>query len=167
MSPFGCGREREVREMLHRGSWPEGCEAELRGHVDSCSFCSDLVGVTQALRVDRDAAMDQARLGPPGALWWRAQLRRRNEAIEKVARPIVGAHVFALAIALVAAAVLVVWQAGAWSVWIGELPRAVHLRALVPNLLGTDSGATWMMAAGLATVALLSGIVVYFGSEKQ
>src|ERR1700756_2897471 len=97
MSPFSCTREREVSELLHKGYWPEACPEELRAHVKLCRICSDLVLVTSALGVERKETMPMARLEAPGALWWRAQLRKRNAAIEKMARPIVGAQVFALA----------------------------------------------------------------------
>jgi hypothetical protein len=99
-------------------------------------------------------------------LWWRAQLRRRNAAIEKMARPIFGAQVFALAMSLAVAVVVLVWQAGNWSAWISDLPRVLHLDALLPAGLGDLSGMLWIVPV-LATIAVLSGVVVYLVSEKQ
>lgn len=167
MSPFSCVREREVAELLHQGYWPDACPADLRAHVEACRICSDLVLVTQALGEERKQTMPLPRLESAGALWWRAQLRHRNEAIEKMGRPLVGAQVFALAIALVAAVAVVVWQVGNWSEWIADLPHALHLSALIPNSMGDSTGITWIVAAVLATVAALSGIVVYLVSERQ
>ena len=166
MSPFSCVREREVTELLHRGYWPEACPAELRAHVETCRICSDLVLVTSALQKQRGETMPLAGLEAPGALWWRAQLRKRNTAIEKMARPILGAQVFALAMALVVAVGVVVWQAENWGAWIADLPRVLHLDALLPAGPQDLSAMVWIVPV-LATIALLSGVVVYLASEKQ
>lgn len=166
MSPFGCVREREVTELLRQGYWPEACGPELRAHVKACRICSDLVLVTSALVEERRRTMPMARLEAPGALWWRAQLRRRNAAIEKMTRPIVGAQVFALAMALVAAVVVLVWQGGNWMAWFADLPRSLHLDALLPAALGDFGGMIWIVPV-LATIAVLSGVVVYLVGEKQ
>lgn len=167
MSPFSCVREREVTDLLHQGYWPDACPEELRAHVEMCRICSDLVLVSGTVQGERRQTLPLARLEAPGALWWRAQLRRRNEAIEKMARPIFGAQVFALAMALVVAVVVLVWQAGNWSAWISDLPRALHLDALLPASLADSGGMLWIVVSVLATIALLSGMVVYLASEKQ
>src|ERR1039457_6600114 len=107
-----CPREKEVKELLERGQWPQACAPELRAHVSSCRSCGELVLVTSAFQKARIEAAGAAKLGSPGVLWWRAQLRRRNEAVERIGRPILGAQIFALAVNLVLAVVFVVWQAG-------------------------------------------------------
>jgi hypothetical protein len=167
MSPFSCTREREVTDLLHQGYWPDACSAELRTHVESCRICSDLVLVTGTVHEERRLTLPLARLEAPGALWWRAQLRRRNEAIEKMARPIFGAQMFALVMALVVAVVVLVWQAGNWSAWISDLPHALHMDALLPTSLADSGGMLWIIMPVLAMIALLSGVVVYLVSEKQ
>lgn len=166
MSPFSCSREREVTELLRQGYWPDACPADLRAHVDNCRICSDLVLVTSALQHERRETLPMARLEAPGALWWRAQLRKRNVAIEKMARPIMGAQVFALAMSLLVAVVVLVWQAGNWSTWLQELPAILHLNALLPDGLQDLSGMLWIIPV-LASIAVLSGVVVYLASEKQ
>lgn len=166
MSPFGCVCEREVTELLRQGYWPDACPPELRAHVETCRICSDLVLVTAVLGKQRSETMPMARLEVPGALWWRAQLRKRNAAIEKMARPIVGAQVFALAMALLVAVAVLVWQGGTWSAWFADLPRVLHLDALLPAGLGDFGGMLWIVPV-LATIAVLSGVVVYLASEKQ
>ena len=167
MTAFGCARENEVMELLRQGFWPEACPPELRAHVEECRACADLVLLTTALTAERKQAMPMARLEAPGALWWRAQLRRRNAAIATMARPIFGAEVFALAMALMVAAVVLVWQAGNWSEWLHDLPRALHLDALLPASNGDSGGMLWIAVPVLATIALVSGVVVYLVSEKQ
>jgi hypothetical protein len=168
MSPFTCAREREVTELLHQGYWPEACPAELRMHVETCRMCADLVAVRTAFQVARQQTMPIPRLESPGAIWWRAQLRRRNEAIERVGRPILGAQIFALAISVVVAAGVLAWQGNALKAWFAHLPRALHLDALVPAALSQSSGGmASIVLPVLATVALLSGVVVYLATEKQ
>src|SRR5579862_5606645 len=110
MSPFTCSREREVTELLHRGYWPEACPNELRAHVEACRVCSDLVVVTQAFQAAHKQTTPVPKLESAGALWWRALLRRRNAAIEKVGRPILGAQIFALVISVVVVAAVLAWQ---------------------------------------------------------
>jgi hypothetical protein len=167
MSPFSCAREQEVTDLLHRGHWPGACTAELRAHVAACRICSDLVLVTTTMQAARTRSAEMPRLEAPGAIWWRAQLRRRNAAIEKVTRPILGAQLFALAMALVVAVGVVIWQADNWRGWVEDLPRVLHLGALLPTSM-TNSGETlWIVVPVLATIALLSGVVVYLASEKQ
>ncbi len=166
MSPFTCTREREVTELLRQGYWPEACPEELRAHVETCRSCSDLVLVSQALQASRRQTLDIPRLESPGALWWRAQLRRRNAAIETVGRPILGAQIFALTLMIVVAVCGLVWRGNLVKDWLANLPQALHLEALVPAALTQSDGMGWIVPA-LAMVALLSGVVVYLATEKQ
>jgi len=123
--------------------------------------------VTETMQAARRQSAELPRLEPAGAIWWRAQLRRRNAAIEKVAKPILGAQLFALAMALVVAVGVAIWQADNWRAWIEELPRALHLDALIPASMGNSSETLWIVVPVLAMIALLSGVVVYLTSEKQ
>ncbi len=178
-----CPREKEVKELLERGQWPVAAEAapELRAHVNDCRPCAELVLVTAAFQKARAEAAAAAKLGSPGVLWWRAQLRRRNEAVERIGRPILGAQIFALAVNLLLAVVFVVWQARhgfAWLSWLEQLPQnaTLHLDSqwfdtLWPVALfgsGWNSLLTPMvLIPAAATLALLGGVVVYLASEKQ
>lgn len=167
MSPFTCAREREVTELVHRGYWPDACPAELRAHVEACRVCSDLVVVAQAFQDAHKQTFQVPQMESAGALWWRAQLRRRNAAIEKVARPIWGAQIFALLISVVVAGAVLAWQGNTMKAWLEDLPRALHLDALVPATLSQSNELGWILIPVLATVALLSGVVVYLATEKQ
>ncbi|WP_162601348.1 hypothetical protein [Occallatibacter savannae] len=166
MSPFTCPRERELSTLLHSGHWPRACPDDLHTHVASCRNCSDLVLVTGALQAARRHTVELPRLEPAGAIWWRAQLRRRNAAIEKVGRPILGAQIFAVAMALVVVAAIAISQFGNWSVWFSDLPGTFHLTALIPSSMSENS-TLWIIVPVITTIALLSGILAYFASEKQ
>jgi hypothetical protein len=167
MSPFSCEHEREVADLLHHGFWPDACPPELRAHVETCKICSDLLLVTQTFQRDRKLAAEIPVLESAGALWWRAQLRRRSAAIETMTRPILGAQMFAFVIAFVVTAAILVGEAGNWRTWIADLPRALHLGALLPSAFTGTTGTLWIIVPVLATVAVLSGVVVYLAAEKQ
>jgi hypothetical protein len=170
MSPFTCPREKEVAALVHRGHWPQACPEDLRAHVHQCRACSDLVLVTATFQSARAQSAAMPRLESPGVLWWRAQLRRRNAAIERIARPILGAQIFAFAVTLVVAAGAIVWQAkqGFHLVsWLLQLPQALNLDALLPASRPHLESGVWLLVPVLATVALLGGVFVYLASEKQ
>ena len=168
---FGsCAREKEVADLLERGHWPQACTPELHSHVKECRSCADLVLVTQTFRAARVQTAALPRLEPAGALWWRAQLRRRNTAIKRIGKPLLGAQVFALAISLIVAAGWLTLQArqGFRSMaWLKEFPRSLHLEMLLPSAMPKLDANVGLLVALLATLALVSGVVVYMTSEKQ
>jgi hypothetical protein len=161
---FGpCPRQSEV--LLKQGHWPNACPAELHAHLSECRACSELVMVTQAFQQSRAAAAAQVRLPAPGAIWWRAQLRRRNVAVERVGKPIFGAYVFALAVTVLVAATFAISQARhglRWLNWVGQPGESFN-------------PATWVSAGGnlvvlipvFAMVALVGAVVVYFAAERH
>jgi hypothetical protein len=150
-----------VAELLGRGQWPQASSDDLRTHVAGCRACRELVLVRQAFGRERMIAAQEARLESPGVLWWRAQLRRRNAAIERIGRPLVGAQIFAWAVCLVAAALYLLWQARRgfdWFAWLGEVPRALHLGALVPGSLGDSPWGIWLAVSTAVMVAVMGGV---------
>ncbi len=165
-----CIREAELKDLLDRGHWPQVCTPELRAHVNGCRTCGDLVILTQAFRGDRAIAAGVARLEPSGVLWWRAQLRRRNAAIERIGRPILGAQIFAVALSLLAASVFLAAQARrgvGWLSWFGQIPRSLHLEVLLPDGLQKSQGEIWLFVSLAGMVALAGGVVMWFASEKR
>jgi hypothetical protein len=168
-----CPREKEVKDLVERGRWPaaETTAPELRTHVNGCHSCSEWVQVTMAFKQARTQAFGEARIGSPGVLWWRAQLRRRNEAVERISRPILGAQVFALAMLLVLAAGMAVWQARsgvAWLTRLEQLPQKSELN-FDTFLMYALTGSQWnwfVILPAIATVALLGGVVVFLATEK-
>lgn len=166
---FGaCMREQEVAALLERGQWPAACGDELRAHVAACRGCRELIAVRQALGAERQQAVSEARLEPPGVLWWRAQLRRRNAAMERIARPFLGAQIFALAVCLAAVVAYGYAQTRRgvdWLGWLGGLPRALHLAALLPQVQAQSSWEIWLPVAA-ALLAVLGGIIAYIASGQ-
>lgn len=166
-----CSFEREVAQALKNGHWPEGCGAELRAHVDACGNCSDLVLVTQTFQKARSESERTAPSGSPSLLWWRAQLRRRNAATERVVLPITMAQTFAWSVLGLVGVVFVASQYHhglQWASWWAEFVSqgAIHFARI-----GIGSGAlNWnvlLLFSGLGVLALLSGLVVYLASDKS
>ena len=167
-----CSREKEVSALVLRGQWPEACAAELREHVAGCRACGDLVLVMQAFQSARGTAADAAAPGPAGVLWWRAQLRRRNEAVEKISKPIVGAQVFALSVTVAIAAIFAISQARQWLrllEWFRQVgqSRTFHLADLWSSAVAMPQWALPLLVCGVAAVALFGGAVVYFDRQRQ
>jgi hypothetical protein len=174
MTFSGCSGEKELAVVLAKGQWPHACPEELRIHVSACRSCADLVLVTGTFQSARNSSIDSAHLPSPGVLWWRAQLRRRNQAIERVGKPILFAQVFALSMILLLGLGLVAYQARHglnWLSWPGQLPQvqfgSLDLPALSLSSLFASGWSLTLLIPVLATVAVLGGVVVYLGSEKR
>jgi len=86
MFDASCKRENELLQAIHAMWWPERCDDELREHVASCASCSDLAAVATAIVDDRRGALTEPQLPSAAAIWWRARMRRRQEAQRAVAR---------------------------------------------------------------------------------
>ena len=74
-------------------------EATLSRHVRECASCADVVDVTSALLADAVSA--RAESAPPSSaiVWWRAQMRARQEAARAAERPLTVVHALAIACA--------------------------------------------------------------------
>lgn len=170
-----CPHESEIAGLLHRGHWPQASAPDLHAHAEQCTACRERILLTQAFARERAATAQAARLEPPGVLWWRAQLRRRNAAIERIQRPILGAQVFAVAVAVVAAAAFFAsqakhslgWFAWIWTAWIADIPRALHFHSLIPASAESIPIGTWLIPALLAVLALIGGAAACAASGKR
>lgn len=165
-----CSYEKELAQALKDGHWPQSCGAELRAHVEACDKCGDLVLVTQTFQLARRESERAAPAGgSPSLLWWRAQLRRRNAAAERVNRPITIAQTFAWFVTLLVGVVFVASQYRQglrWASWWSELApgRALHILSSGAGMAGWNP---LLLISGFAVLALLSGVVVYLASEKS
>jgi hypothetical protein len=167
-----CSREKEVAELLRLGQWPAACPPELRAHLSACRSCGDLALVTETFLQARAGASGAARITPPGVLWWRAQLRRRNAAVERIGKPILGAQIFALIINLFIVVALLAYQARhgvGWLSWLEQLPQAysLHLDNISQSAFLNPGWSLMVLIPAASTLALLGGVVVYLATEKQ
>jgi hypothetical protein len=164
----GCPREKEVKELVERGQWPGAFPPELTAHLRECRSCADVALVTDTFQRARANAVGPLNTVAPGLLWWRAQLRRRDAAMKRMGRPIMGAQIFALVVNLAVAVGFVAWEATHGLRWLGWFEAPGHNDGLGPFLTAALSG--WGLLAVIsaaATVALLGGVVVYLAAERQ
>lgn len=88
MTNIDCAREQDVLDMLAARRWPDRCEPELEAHIRACAICGDLTSAAAALLDEHESAWGEARVPASGVVWWRAQVRAREEAARAAARPI-------------------------------------------------------------------------------
>jgi hypothetical protein len=167
-----CAHEAEVTQWMARGGWPAACPDELRAHVSACRSCGDLVLVTESFQRARTEAASAAQISTPSALWWRAQLRRRYAAVERIGKPILGAQIFALVICLLIGLGLLASQAQQGLAWLDgmkQLPQAgaVYFKNIWSSALLDPIWSPMVLIPALATLALLGGAVLYLATEKQ
>jgi hypothetical protein len=158
-----CAREQDVLDALAAQRWPARCDADLRTHVTACAICADLVAVAAALVDEHETAWRAARVPPSGVVWWRAQLRAREEAARAAARPIafVQGVAASCAVWLVVAILRAVplrsmpdwrgWAGGLTHELAGSLPDVAQVMALLPGgILFLVMGGAWLLLAPVA-----------------
>ncbi|HWW61713.1 MAG TPA: hypothetical protein VN181_10135, partial [Thermoanaerobaculia bacterium] len=93
---MNCVREEELLDALQRMY----LGAELEAHVASCAACSELREVAGAFLDDRAQAVVEAPVPSAGTMWWRMQIRRRQEAATSARRSLLIGQAVTLAIAV-------------------------------------------------------------------
>lgn len=91
-----CERESELLEAMQRQFVP----ADLVVHMESCSACAELQQIAGALLDDRAEAMAAAHVPSAGSMWWRIQLRKKQEAEAASRRSLFVGQAATLAVAL-------------------------------------------------------------------
>ena len=179
MTLTACPHEAEIRRLIQLGAWPHACAPELRVHAKSCRRCSELVLVTTAFIEARAMSTSAAQLPSAGMLQWRAQLRRRAAAIERIQRPFLGAQIFGSAALLAIAAAFVITQASrgwdwaqALGGWFLALPHAgpFHLQALWSStsmVMLKPEGILMYLAPVLLLLVVIGGMVAFLAAEKH
>jgi hypothetical protein len=133
-----CLREDELLDALGRGF----IGPELKSHVDGCPSCSELRLVAGALLDDRTEAIKEAAVPASGTMWWRMQLRRRQEAQSATRRSLLLGQAVTLSIAIVLVAALF----GA-DLAVGVREVIVSIRLSTPLMIAL---ATWFLLAPIA-----------------
>lgn len=162
MNIVACGREDELRKVFAAGYWPTAAPAELRSHVQSCRECRDWLLVTQGLRGERSVAMRRKPTDQAALIWWRAQLRKRQDAVAQVQRPLRWAQTVSLLVGLVALGWVFYLAGTQWTAAGASLRGSVALADVHPVWLG---GCTLLLLAGVA--AALSGSVTGLSSRGR
>lgn len=152
-----CSQHEAVATAVRSGQWPEGCDPALRAHVETCESCGDLLLVAQTLQMAHKEATQSARIAAPGLLWWKAQLRRRNAAIQSVTRPVAVAEKIALLVMVLAVVALVVWQHSQLAAWLAGIWEPLSSITQIPGAL----------LIGFGTLLLFGGFAVYLFNARE
>ena len=166
-----CLREQDVMDAVTSGRWPERSDPELRRHVEGCAICQDVAEVFLAMSAAREESWEAAAVPPPSVVWWRAQIRAREEAARTAERPIAVTQLVAVACLAAAALVLgtLAWPsmkytAGVMSETIEWLtPRAAAVSDAFAVLTGTGVPLLPFAAASL----LLAPILLYYALTEE
>jgi hypothetical protein len=164
-----CGREPDVLDALAAQRWPARCDDDLRAHVSTCLICGDLVEVAGALLEDHDTAHQDARVPPSGIVWWRAQLRARDEDARAAARPI--AFIQGVAVSVAVWVVVTLLRAvpastvAAWKEWIiGFVP---HVSVPVPGITEVTAAIPVNVLLVVGAALLLAPLAIYFAVAED
>jgi len=101
MARVECPHEADVLAAVSTNRWPRQAEPALRAHVDDCAICREVVAVAALFEDEAAAARAAAPVPESGAVWFRAQMRARQDAARLAVRPVA------------------VWQAVACAVGVG------------------------------------------------
>lgn len=97
MSAMLCDREDELLDALGQGF----IGPELDAHATSCPSCSELRMVAGALLDERVEAIMEAPVPSGGTMWWRLQMRHRQDLQASARRSLLIGQALTLAIAIV------------------------------------------------------------------
>ena len=167
MKTVDCCREQDVLDALTSGRWPERTDDELRDHVATCAICADVVDVAGALLSEvRDDEFGDARIPSSAVMWWRAQMRARQEAAREAARPITVAQVIAslsaIALTITAAVALSPWFGGLLRSWMSGLGAAAASDLAPSALLAQGWMLPVLIIAGIGVWVVLAPLAIYF-----
>ena len=159
---MGCSRTAEVQELLRLGHWPQAAGAELVEHARGCRKCGEMVLVMQAFSAARASSVNEARVEPPALVWWRAQLRRKHEAMQRVERPMRAQMLMVLAVVCggVGLAFRLSGGVAAWRGWMSAGAGAV-VRT------GVGSLGLGMLVACAVALAMMAGVAIYMAVERK
>ena len=156
MTLIECPRESDVLDAVAAGKWPNRVAFELAEHVASCRVCVDVVAVATAIQADHEAVWEDASIPSSGQVWWRAEMRVREEAIRQAARPIAIVQAAAAIVAL-ALAVGTGWIAWTWG---GRQLSAFDLPAISTQAL--TSPLTISLVVAVCALAVITPVALYF-----
>jgi hypothetical protein len=138
-----CPSEQDVLDAVAARRWPTRADDGLRAHVASCQICADAVEIALAFLDERDQTRGET-VPPASSVWWRSQIRARQESARLAARPI----------ALVQAGATVVVAGAA----IAVAPAA---SALVRDLLAAFAASGWWPAPRDVNWSWILGATAY------
>jgi hypothetical protein len=150
-----CPREQDVLDAAAAKRWPDRVDAALRDHVAACAICADVVEIAVAFLDDRECAHAEAPVPPAAVVWWRSQIRAREEAARMAVRPIA----LVQAVATICVALVSIAVAPAASAWVRSL--VMSLGAADWWSLQSDVSFSWILSAAAYTTLPLLAVGIW------
>lgn len=162
MTSADCPREPDLIDVLTTGRWPDRCDDDLRRHVTSCEGCQDMVAILEPIGDAWTLTRADAHIPASGMVWWRAQMRARQEAARAAERPVTVAQLvgglLALGAVCVGLIVLFPWLSSSLTVLVGSARGFVTIDVFPLGSFGEG----WLVPAVLgATFLALTTLAVY------
>lgn len=127
---------------------------DVAAHLGTCDACRDLHTIASALHDELAVAVAEAHVPSAGQVWWRSELRARQEATALAARPITVATGIAAAVVVGLLASLT----GVLAWWLEDSPATSTLRRAMSDLV---VGGAWGEFSGLRLVVwLCAGVML-------
>ncbi len=153
MTLIECPREADVLDALASARWPHRVNRELTDHVASCAICADVLAVASAMQSDHDAAWKEASVPSSGQMWWRVEMRAKQDAIREASRPLTVAQGVAAVCALALAC------AAGWRAW--PLVRDYAASASLAQMPAFASSLAIPMAVALGALLIVAPLALY------
>ena len=164
-----CDREEDVLDALAARRWPDRAPDDLRLHVTTCTVCADLAEVATAVLDDRQQLWSEARVPPAGVVWWRAQLRAREDAARAAGRPVAFIQGVAASVSLwLMVALFRALPDGYVSEWsaslMGSLPALTFTMADVARIAAAVPIIVFVL---IAAWLVLAPVAIYFAAADE
>lgn len=169
MSLTSCPRVSELASALKAGHARSAWDSSLREHVDACRHCADYLVLSETLHAAREASMHDVPALSPGLLWWRAQLRRRNQALQQIGRPTAIIGKLALLSTAIVAVVALLSQRREGAEWLRWLFGLQDGASLHHATLAMQSS-FWNLLLGvvsLGAIAALGALALFLATDKS
>jgi hypothetical protein len=152
---FHCEHEQDLLDSIAARRWPIRADAALVQHVASCRLCADVAEVALAFLDDRDQAGADEAVPHASVVWWKAQIRAREEAARLATRPILLVQIAST----ICAAVVSLAVAPAATAWVRELLTALGASGWwsLPESLSLS----WIVGAAAYTTLPLLAVGVW------
>jgi hypothetical protein len=169
--PF-CSQEEKIAKLAKTRRWPQDADPELATHAEKCSRCHEALFAVQMLQQLRASDVKRAHVGAPSTLWWRAQVRQQNGAVEQMVKPLVWAEILAFISMLCIAAGIVFQQLTPIRHWCNSLKVAgenqFFYSAINWFLINNENRMTSLvMLAGLTAIVCVGGLTLFLSDRSQ
>ncbi len=121
----------------------------------------------QPILADRVDLSSEGHIPPSGAMWWRAQMRARQEAAREAARPITVAHTVAVIGALAIVGVAIAWLSPVMRDWVVDSTAGVTSSLRDADFRGALLSHGWLVPLMGLVWLLLAPLAIYFAMAED